>query len=166
MHRLYVEELVAAEEQAIRADERLVGTLLRLDRRGVVLVAELRQVVYNHARQGQFGPVVPLLGQRRDRILVARLHCDNYDTDPPAFSFVTDWSADQELPFSAWPKGPGIVERHHLTGRPFLCKPGVREFHRHFQHGDESWEKYRGLLRPREVLQQLAADLASKQIFV
>lgn len=164
MHKHNVEALVAEEEAALQ-EEVIAGRLLRVERRGTLLVAELERAVYAAGRLGLSGGVVPLLGQRRSSSIVGALRCDNYDTDPPSFAFVTDWTATEELPFGAWPKGLGIVERHHATGKPFLCRPGVREFHTHFQHGDEPWDRYRGKVRPRDLLVTLARDLNTKQVF-
>lgn len=164
MHKHDVEALVAEEEAALRAAAS-AGEILRVERRGTLLVAELARAVYPAARLGYTGTAVPLLGQRREAAVVVTLRCDNYDTEPPSVAFATDWAATAELPFEAWPKGPGMVARHHETGRPFLCRPGTREYHRHFQHGDDPWDKYRGRQRPRDLLLGLARDLCSKQVF-
>lgn len=162
MHRHYVEKLVVEEAAALQAAASS-GTLLRMERRGMLLVAELPWRVY--ARMPYSGSALPLLKHSRDTSIVAMLRCDNYDTDPPSFMFVRDWAVTDDLPFGEWPKGPGMVEQHYETGRPFLCRPGVLEYHKHFQHGDDPWDKYRGRLRPRDLLLGLAQDLLSKQVF-
>lgn len=36
-----------------------------------------------------------------------------------------------------------IILNHAEDGMPFLCLPGVREYHSHPQHTDEPWQKYR-----------------------
>jgi len=37
-------------------------------------------------------------------------------------------------------------DSHHPTlGRPFICMPGIREYHTHQNHMNDAWSKYRGL---------------------
>ncbi len=160
MHRFYVETLVAEEEAAL-LEVAGKGPILRVERRGILLVVEIERVIYQrHARSA-----IPILGQRRTSSIVAALDCDNYDTDAPSFAFVTSWDATEGLPLKDWPKGPGMVARHYETGKPFLCRPGTREFHSHIQHLDEPWDRYRGRLRLRDLLLGLAHDLQKKQVF-
>lgn len=160
MHKFYVEAMVAEEEAAL-LEVAGKGGILRVERRGTLLVVELQRVVYQrHARSA-----IPILGQRRTSLIAAALDCSNYDTDPPSFTFVTNWDATEELPFEAWPKGPGMVDRHYQTGKPFLCRAGTREFHSHIQHLDEPWDRYRGRRRLRDLLLGLAHDLQNKQVF-
>jgi hypothetical protein len=159
VHKCYVDALVAEEEAALRQAVN-AGEILRVERRGTLLVAELEHAVYPMGPGG-----VPILGQRRTVPIVVALRCDNYDTDPPSLAFVTDWTATVELRWASWPKGAGLVDRHYKTGKPFLCRPGVREFHSHFQHGDEPWDRFRGRVRPRDLLMTLARDLLTKQVF-
>src|SRR4051812_31728095 len=83
VHRHHVEALVAGEAAALQAAV-VAGEILRLERRGTVLVAELTRAVYMPGRLGHTGPVVPILGQRREAAIVVALRCDNYDTDPPS----------------------------------------------------------------------------------
>ncbi|HEU5377642.1 MAG TPA: hypothetical protein VFV38_19635 [Ktedonobacteraceae bacterium] len=164
MHQHYVEALVAEEEavlhEAVRAQK-----LVRVERRGTLLVAEAPCVIYATSAYGSFRTSVPLLDRRQETSIVLALGCDNYDTDPPSLTFLANWEATQELPFPSWPKGAGVVQQHPETGKPFLCRPGLREFHTHFQHGDEPWDKYRGRVRPRDLLLSIAEGLRSKQVF-
>jgi hypothetical protein len=162
VHRRYVERLVQDEAAAL---QQLVhdDIIVRLECRGTDLVAELHRGTYDRASAG--GYTVPLLGQRRASSIVLVLHCDNYDSDPPSVTFVTDWTASDDMSYADWPKGPGIVERHYATGKPFVCRPGVREYHSHIQHGDQPWDKLRGFIRPRELMRDLARDLLDKNVF-
>lgn len=142
VHKFYVEALVAEEEAAL-LEVAGTGGITRVERRGVLLVVEIERVIYQrYARSA-----IPILGQRRTAPIVAVLDCSNYDTDAPSFTFATNWDATEELSFQAWPKGPGMVDHHYKTGKPFLCRPGTYEFHSHIQHLDEPWDKYRGHLR-------------------
>jgi len=162
MHQQYVEALVA-EEEAVLQEAVREKKLLRVERRGTLLVAEVPRVMYTTGAYGS--TLVPFLDRRQESSIVLALECDNYDTDPPSLAYMANWEATQELPFEAWPKGAGVVQQHPVTGKAFLCRPGVREFHTHFQHGDEAWDKYRGHIRPRDLLLSIAKDLCSKQVF-
>lgn len=165
MHQQYVEALVAEEEVVLQEAVR-EKKLLRVERRGTLLVAEVPRVMYATCAYGSFTnrTFVPLLDRRQESSIVLALKCDNYDTDPPSLAYMANWEATQELSFEAWPKGVGVVQQHPVTGKPFLCRPGLREFHTHFQHGDEPWDKYRGHIRPRDLLLSIAKDLRSKQV--
>ncbi len=165
MHQQYVEALVA-EEEAVLQEAVREKKLLRVERRGTLLVAEVPRVMYAAGAYGSFAnrTLVPLLDRRQESSIVLALGCDNYDTDPPSLAYMANWEATQELPFEAWPKGGGVVQQHPVTGKPFLCRPGMREFHTHYQHGDEPWDKYRGHIRPRDLLLSIAKDLHSKQV--
>lgn len=161
MHRHVVAALVAAEEIALRGDV-AAGTIRRVERRDTLIVAELPRTIYSTIPTAN-GAVLDL-GRRSEGTIVVTLRCDNFDTDPPSLAFVAGWDATLELPYAQWPKGPGVVPAHHATGKPFLCRPGVREFHNHIQHGDEPWERYRSYVRPSQLLRQLAHDLRTKQV--
>ena len=43
------------------------------------------------------------------------------------------------------PDGPRdlLVDQHPITGRPFLCVPGTREYHSHPQHSGDDWLLHR-----------------------
>ncbi len=162
MHRVVTEALLADEEMALH-EAVTTGVLVRVERRGTLLVTELPRTVYGAV--GFAGSLVPDLGRRSTATIVAVLRCDHYDTNPPSLGFVTDWDAEHDLPFVQWPKGIGMIHQHYATGKPFLCRPGVREFHAHIQHGDQPWDRYRGNVRPRDILHDLARDLRTKQVF-
>ncbi len=161
MHQQYVEALVA-EEEAVLQEAVREKKLLRVERRGTLLVAEVPRVMYAAGAYGS--TLVPLLGHRQESSIVLALGCDNYDTDPPSLAYMASWETTQELPFKDWPKGIGVVQQHPVTGKPFLCRPGMREFHTHYQHGDEPWDKYRGRIQPRDLLLTIAKDLRNKQV--
>jgi hypothetical protein len=165
MHQHFVEALVA-EEEAVLQEAVREKKLLRVERRGTLLVAEAPRVMY---AAGAFGSsasriLVPLLDRRQESSIILALGCDNYDTDPPSLAYMANWEATEELPFEAWPKGTGVIQQHPVTGKPFLCRPGIREFHTHYQHGDEPWDKYRGHIRPHELLLNIVRDLRGKQV--
>ena len=75
------------------------------------------------------------------RDLRLRLACDDWDEQPPSITLL---QADG----GAWlsPPSGGIfnASSHPITGRPFICMRGVREYHTHDSHRNESWASYRG----------------------
>ena len=75
------------------------------------------------------------------RDLRLRLTCNDWDELPPSIILL---QADG----TNWPNPPsgGIfnASAHPATGLPFICMRGVREYHTHTSHLNESWASYRG----------------------
>jgi hypothetical protein len=75
------------------------------------------------------------------RDLRLRLTCNDWDELPPSITLL---QADG----TNWPSPPsgGIfnASAHPSTGLPFICMRGVREYHTHSSHLNESWASYRG----------------------
>ena len=73
----------------------------------------------------------------------AKLMCDEWDELPPS----VDLLDSKGIPLPRFPQGIGHNvfnnSAHPKTGRPFLCTPGVREYHTHSSHIGDSWENYR-----------------------
>jgi hypothetical protein len=73
-----------------------------------------------------------------------RLIANNWNAEPPAIELL-----DKDGNYLTGPKIPqnsGNVfhtDNHHLTGRPFICMPGAREYHTHQSHVADSWDNYR-----------------------
>lgn len=100
------------------------------------------------------------------RVAVCTTEIDfaNYDIVPPSVRFLDPFSFkvafcgsyDQvpQTEMRSLIKGtylrdgkPSDIILNHVTdGMPFLCLPGVREYHSHPQHTDDPWEKHRGKL--------------------
>ena len=78
-----------------------------------------------------------------------RLEYDNYDIWPPSLTFVDPLTGQPTPPPIPAHKREGevlrqlIVSGHPETGLPFLCLPGIREYHRHPQHSGDDWLRYR-----------------------
>ena len=87
-----------------------------------------------------FFPIIDIVitGNRDLRL---RLSCDDWDEQPPSITLL---QADG----TCWPSPPsgGIfnASAHPITGLPFICMRGVREYHTHSSHLNESWASYRG----------------------
>lgn len=81
-----------------------------------------------------------------------RLDYTNYDLEPPSLTFIDPLTRAPGSPIV-----PGlevheggvrniVLGEHPVTHLPFLCQPGVAEYHVHPQHDDDSWlAKHRDL---------------------
>lgn len=91
------------------------------------------------------------LGIQQVPIVVACVRFDftNYDLWPPALDFIDPDTGEYTAPLV-----PAVIETEHgprnllignhpETGRPFLCVPGVRQYHTHPQHSGDSWLLHR-----------------------
>jgi hypothetical protein len=73
-----------------------------------------------------------------------RFLCDDWDDQPPSLSLFDPKTGD-DLPWSKWPQqGWPAGQAHPTTGKPFLCLPGIREYHTHSSHLNNLWSNLRG----------------------
>lgn len=77
-----------------------------------------------------------------------RLTYENYDLWPPSLTFIDVRTGESTYPVArALDRGDGGDVRDvlldHPTGRPFLCLPGLREYHSHPQHTGDNWLLHR-----------------------
>jgi len=107
--------------------------------------------------------LTPALAQRRQWILHSRayplidcsflapgrttmrvqLHCDDWNDLPPSISL---HDATGAL-LATTPPNPMNVfnsSAHPVTGRPFICMRGSREYHTHSSHVTDLWEPLKG----------------------
>ena len=91
---------------------------------------------------------------------ILRCELDDYDLRPPTAELL---DADgRPLPADQWPREigrQGIVRDHPDYKRPFFCRRGLREYHSHFQHEDDPWDRHREGLALHSVVVELLADL-------
>jgi len=72
-----------------------------------------------------------------------KLSFDGWDDQPPSIALLS--SAGAVLP--TLPPNPTSIfnaSAHPITGRPFICMAGSREFHTHSSHLGESWGQFKG----------------------
>ena len=72
-----------------------------------------------------------------------RARCDAWNGQPLS----VEWLDGEGAPLASIPQGPGGQlnnSPHPLTGRPFVCMAGVREYHTHPSHVGDVWENYKG----------------------
>ena len=80
-----------------------------------------------------------------------RLSYDNYDLWAPSLTFIDALTRQPTKPpvraFQPTPTGPldVLIDAHPATSRPFLCLPGIREYHTHPQHTGDDWLLHREL---------------------
>ena len=78
-----------------------------------------------------------------------RLTYDNYDLWPPSLTFIDILTRGPGRPsvraFLLTPDGPRdvLVEGHPDTQLPFICLPGIREYHSHPEHTGDDWHLHR-----------------------
>lgn len=82
-------------------------------------------------------------------VCTARISYDNYDLLPPSVTFIDAFSRKPSRPHArailGTPEGPRdvLIDGHPITGQPFLCLPGIREYHTHPQHTGDEWLLHR-----------------------
>lgn len=80
------------------------------------------------------------------------INFNNYDTEPPSVQFVDPFSLRplkrEEIPFAFLQFSNPFQPQDLVQGvgdiLPFLCIPGVKEYHNHPAHSGDSWFLYRG----------------------
>ena len=97
----------------------------------VAAVYPLLSVVFKHPRSG--------------REIGFRFNCEDWDELPPSLT-LHDPECGQELRWEDWPREAwSVLDCHPITGKPFLCLKGIREYHTHNSHLGDLWENYRPL---------------------
>jgi hypothetical protein len=97
-----------------------------------------------HAREYPLLDISFLGGARQE--LRLRLNCSDWNDTPPSVDLVSpEGDTLKSLPTlrqgsSFFNAGP-----HPKTGRPFVCTPGVREYHEHPSHLNDVWSNYQSM---------------------
>ncbi len=82
-------------------------------------------------------------------VCAIRLSYENYDLWPPSLTFIDVFSREPTRPhvraIAPTPEGPRdvLIDSHPSTAQPFLCFPGIREYHSHPQHTGDDWLLHR-----------------------
>ena len=82
-------------------------------------------------------------------VCAIRLTYENYDLWAPSLTFIDAFTRQPSRPqvraFLSTPEGPRdvLVDGHPTTNLPFLCLPGIREYHSHPQHSGDDWLLHR-----------------------
>ena len=99
---------------------------------------------------------VVLRHSRSERELEFRFRCDDWDEEPPSLALHDPRDGRELLP-TEWPRGNGWHHKHPTSGKPFLCLPGIREYHTHRSHVRDRWDGYRlrGTYRLRDIVDRV-----------
>ena len=75
-----------------------------------------------------------------------RFHCDDWNTLPPSIELLT---SNGEPLKEAPGRSTSVFNHsaHPVTGKPFICMRGSREYHTHGSHVRDLWEPLRGQSR-------------------
>lgn len=82
-------------------------------------------------------------------VCAIRLTYENYDLWPPSLTFIDFYTRQPATPHTNAVILEGqnarnvLIGAHPATGRPFLCLPGIREYHSHPQHTGDDWLAHR-----------------------
>jgi hypothetical protein len=85
------------------------------------------------------------------KIRVFKFKFNDWDDVPPSLKLV-DAETGEDLPGNMWPtgnqsywhSGGWISSAGITTTLPFMCMPGIREYHTHQSHTSDHWENYKG----------------------
>lgn len=167
----------SVEDLRARIEARPDLAVTRLDLAGDDLFLHFDKKVWNRVPQREqvIDPTTGRPGFVESRVIeltpprtverVLALNLTQYDAQPPTAELLD--AARRPLPADAWPRefGPaGIVPEHPLYRRPFFCRRGLREYHTHFQHEDDPWDRHREGLPLHAVVVELLHDLGVRWI--
>lgn len=94
------------------------------------------------------------LGGRTIPVMTACVRLDywNFDLWPPSLTFLDPVTRQPAPPpvrapdrVSATEVRDALIDQHPATLQPFLCLPGIREYHSHPQHSGDDWLLHRHL---------------------
>lgn len=72
-----------------------------------------------------------------------RLECETWDELPPSVTLL-DLKGQQLVTPPASSSNIFNASAHRITGRPFVCMRGVREYHTHESHVNDPWQPLKG----------------------
>lgn len=75
--------------------------------------------------------------------LRVRFHCDDWNTLPPKIELLTP-KGEPLIIVPGRKTGVFNASAHPVTGKPFICMRGSREYHTHKSHTADLWEPLRG----------------------
>jgi hypothetical protein len=78
------------------------------------------------------------------RRLGFRFTCEGWDEQPPSLTLFDPALPNEELQWPKWPQaGWQAAAKSATNPKPFLCLPGLREYHRHENHLKDLWDDLR-----------------------
>jgi Predicted metal binding domain len=85
--------------------------------------------------------------RRTGTIRAFQFEASDWDEKPLSMTVVHE-ETGAPLPAPEWPRDVGRGHWHasgySVNSGPFLCMPGIREYHLHSSHVGDAWDNYRG----------------------
>lgn len=82
-----------------------------------------------------------------------------YDLEPPSL-WLIDEHARPIKDVRRWPPEPFRNRHPHpIVKRPWVCRPGLWEYHHHHLHENDPWDLHRNSTRLVNIIERLANDL-------
>lgn len=75
--------------------------------------------------------------------LTVEIDFTNYNLYPPSVELLNPINLNAQNLIGLQENKNIIIQKHPNTKKPFLCLPGVREYHNHPQHDGDSWDLHR-----------------------
>lgn len=89
--------------------------------------------------------------RKSKRLRIFAFEFPDWDDTPPSLKLV-DAETGEDLPGKMWPSGTSHWHQQGwssaaniTTPMPFLCMVGIHEYHTHYSHVNDSWDKYKKL---------------------
>ncbi len=87
--------------------------------------------------------------RRTGKLRTFQFDFDTWNDEPPALGIV-DPETRQAVAGALWPQYQSYWHQSSwasspliITPKPFMCMSGIREYHTHHAHAQDSWEKYK-----------------------
>lgn len=80
--------------------------------------------------------------------LTVDINFTNYNILPPSVRFLNPVTFNITYLNGLQPQADGsfhnvMIQGHPITNEPFICLPGIQEYHSHPQHNGDSWDLHR-----------------------
>lgn len=107
--------------------------------RGMERIARMRNwTVYNIEY-----PVIDVGFAGTNKDIRIRMLCNDWNDLPPSIELLAT-SGEYLSTIRTDPKGVFNNSQHPVTGRPFICMIGTREYHTHTSHISDHWANHKG----------------------
>lgn len=133
-------ELIVDRNVSLRKFKRETDTLLRLRNEYLARGWDIKEVSYPTIK-------IHFLNSSGKAVIGIIVDCNDYNFMPVSVVYTN--TKFEPLKFNQLPifvcqgARPLVIQEHPLTHRPFICLPGIREYHSHYEHHDNHWDLHR-----------------------